>query len=181
MLLRDGMVMKQQATHACNTPTQHTSAVQQYNISGKYQCITPEQHFSATSGQRHFSAQYRCNTPTQYFSATHQHNTSVEHTDTTLQWNTSVQYTSVTFRCNIHGERSWPSGQGVGLRTLGSWVRSPHRAWFAFEAQAISFTPNLPQYTQLQMSTDIVGKVPAMDQRPVQESQYNCSLIACAK
>ena len=21
----------------------------------------------------------------------------------------------------------------VGLRTLGSWVRSPHRAWFAFE------------------------------------------------
>ena len=32
------------------------------------------------------------------------------------------------------GERSWPSGQGVGLRTLGSWVRSPHRAWFAFEA-----------------------------------------------
>ena len=31
-------------------------------------------------------------------------------------------------------ERSWPSGYGVGLRTLGSWVRSPHWAWFAFEA-----------------------------------------------
>ena len=42
---------------------------------------------------------------------------------------------------------------------------------------------NLPQYTQLQMSTNIVGKVHAMNKHPVQESQYNCtlSLIACAK
>ena len=40
---------------------------------------------------------------------------------------------------------------------------------------------NLPQYTQPQTSTNIVGKVPTMDQRPVQESQYNCTLIACAK
>ena len=32
------------------------------------------------------------------------------------------------------GELSWPSGKGVGLRTPASWVRSPHRAWFAFEA-----------------------------------------------
>ena len=29
--------------------------------------------------------------------------------------------------------------------------------------KAISLTPNLPQYTQLQMSTNIVGKIPAMD------------------
>ena len=43
------------------------------------------------------------------------------------------------------------------------------------------FHPNLPQYTQLQMSTDIVGKVPAMAYHPVQESQYNCTLIACSK
>ena len=44
---------------------------------------------------------------------------------------------------------------GVGLRTLGSWVLSPHLAWLAFEA---SFTPIcLEQYTQLQMSTNIVG------------------------
>ena len=39
----------------------------------------------------------------------------------------------------------------------------------------------LEQYTQLQMSTNIVGKVPAMDYRPVQESQYNCALIACKR
>ncbi len=32
------------------------------------------------------------------------------------------------------GERSWPRCQGVGLRTLESWVRYPHWAWFAFEA-----------------------------------------------
>ena len=34
---------------------------------------------------------------------------------------------------------------------------------------------NLPQYTQLQMSTNIVGKVPvnpAMDKRPDSEGQY---------
>ena len=41
--------------------------------------------------------------------------------------------------------------------------------------------PDLPRYTQLQMSTNNVGKVPAMNQRPVQESQYNWTLIACAK
>ena len=73
-----------------------------------------------------------------------------------------------------------PRKIGVELRTLGLWARSPHWAWFAFEAQAISVTPNLPPYTQLQMSTNIVGKVPAMDYRPVQESQYNCTLTACA-
>ena len=33
----------------------------------------------------------------------------------------------------------WGSGHGLVVRvldsrTLGSWVRSPHRAWFAFEA-----------------------------------------------
>ena len=72
------------------------------------------------------------------------------------------------------GKWSWPSRKGVGLRTPGSWVRYPQWAWFAFEAWALSFTPNFPQYTQLQMSTNIiVGKVPVMDQRPVQESQYN--------
>ena len=34
--------------------------------------------------------------------------------------------------------------------------------WFAFEV-CLHLHPNLPQYTQLQMSTNIVGKVPAMD------------------
>ena len=32
------------------------------------------------------------------------------------------------------GERSWPSGQGAGVRILGSSVRSRHWAWFALEA-----------------------------------------------
>ncbi len=31
--------------------------------------------------------------------------------------------------------------------------------------------PDFPQYTQLQRSSNIVWEVPAMDQRPVQESQ----------
>ena len=40
--------------------------------------------------------------------------------------------------------------------------------------------PTLPQSTQLQMSTNTVWKVPAMDQCPVQESQYNCTLSCFA-
>ena len=39
----------------------------------------------------------------------------------------------------------------------------PHWAWFAFEALGNIINPNLPQYTQLQMSTNIVWKVAAMD------------------
>ena len=76
-----------------------------------------------------------------------------------------------------HGRWGFPGNRKTTLDT------PLHRAWYAFEAQAISFTHNLPQYTQLQMSTNIAGKVrvPAMDKRPVHDSQYNCTLIAFAK
>ena len=52
------------------------------------------------------------------------------------------------------------SVRGLVVRVLDSGL---YCRGIAFEAKAISFTPNLPQYTQLQMSTNIVGKVPAMD------------------
>ena len=45
----------------------------------------------------------------------------------------------------LHGERSWPSGQGVGLRTLGSWVRSPQWAWFALKLRQF----HLPRFASV--------------------------------
>ena len=48
--------------------------------------------------------------------------------------------------------------KGVGAKTIGSWVQCPYRAWFAFEAYTVSFTPIC-----LQMNTDAVGVVPEVD------------------
>ena len=44
-----------------------------------------------------------------------------------------------------------------------SWTDNYERMGSGREAWAISFTPDMPQYIQLQMSINIVGKVPAID------------------
>ena len=49
--------------------------------------------------------------------------------------------------------------QNVKFYGLGS---IPTLAWFAWSLGNFIY-PNLPQYPQLQTSTNIVGKVPAMD------------------
>ena len=43
---------------------------------------------------------------------------------------TSYKETINIYSYIYRGERPWPSGYGVGLKTLGSWVRSPHMVRF---------------------------------------------------
>ena len=62
--------------------------------------------------------------------------------------NSSPKYQNVSPH-QIVGNGSWPSGYGVGLGTLGSWVRSPYLAWFRFGNLGNSIYPSLPQYSQL--------------------------------
>ena len=74
------------------------------------------------------------------------------------------------------------SGRGIVVRVLesGLYGSIPTLAWFVFEAYAISFTTNLPQYTRLQISTTLLGRYLRWTS-VMPRSQYNCTLIACAK
>ena len=78
----------------------------------------------------------------------------------------------------LPSEISIGSGRGLRCWTLNRSVMSfdTHAGHGSLLKTKQFLYPNLPQYTQLQTSTDTVGKVPAMDKRPVQESQYNCTL-----
>ena len=64
------------------------------------------------------------------------------------------------------GQNMLPEGAGnaadeyddvVSSSTLESWVRSPYRAWFAFETRAISFTPICLSILYLR-STDVLSR-----------------------
>ena len=54
----------------------------------------------------------------------------------------------------------WLGGWTQDSRVMGS---IPTPGMVRFWSLGNFIYPNLPQYTQLQMSTNIVGKVPAMD------------------
>ena len=62
---------------------------------------------------------------------------------------------------------SWKSGRGLVVRVLDSGFMVvgsiPILGMVRFWSLGNFIYPDLPQYAQLQMSTTIVGKVPAMD------------------
>ena len=66
--------------------------------------------------------------------------------------------------------RCWPRDSRfvISITTLGM-----DRCW----SLGNFIHPKLAQFTQPQISTNIVGKVPEMNQCPFQEGQYNCSML----
>ena len=64
------------------------------------------------------------------------------------------------FKCVFKQSVTLGSGRGPVVRVVGS---NPTLGMVNFRSLDNFIYPNLPQYTQLQMGSNIVGKVPAMD------------------